>query len=829
SKSVVIQDTLSTPKSKPTTSKTKLKGASSLTLEEQAVAEIMQALKESKKIRKRQPGTGGSNEGTGSKPGIPDESIPQSSLLPQVKELGDEQDSEHSDDDNDDVEKDNKDGDVDDEGDAHISDTQDADDEDVETESDEEDIYKYKIHVRKDDGEEMINAKVNDSDKGDEEITDVAKADAKKTSEAKDDAKTKLPPSSSILSINSLLEVKIQSEVPNTQSPSVFSVLVSMISKPTVRTLVQESPSTSTTTTLHPPSVSTAPYVPQQTTTPIPTPTITADAPTVTAAVPESNALIVVELRVAILEKDVSELKTVDHSSKVLAILMSHVSFIIDNYLEFKVEDVFQKELKKHTTDLIQKYSLQQFSETSKKQTPIVDLQQGSKKKPLIDDENVMDKGVADTIKDHKRKHDDEDDDDEDPPARPNHGKKTKRRRTKESESSKKPSSTKETPKGKALTKGSKTGKSASAKEPIEEPIAEVVMDDAGDDVAHDDNQPQDTSEPKTRKTLNPDWFKQPPRHPTPFLNETSIRLYLINSNSLGSIKWSLPQNPLTFNDLMATPIVFSKPPGHQTVVAGYFFNNVLEYLKTSDLEVTYTSSITKTKAARHGHLEEIVVKRSDQQLYKFKEAARKGNHQKSRAIGWCTGTLDGLQTYDVYRLIVRSNLKILSSEYCEYVELKKYTVDLIQKYSLQQIPELPEKQTPIINLEQESEKTPLDILKIKKEQAEKQKMPKFTIKSTDKETLKEDIPLDSVVVLRYEKRSKSENKGRVPIEMEVVLEQTQQGTSYEVLASAEGVEEVKRKDKIKGEMKEASLHLGINWVNTSAVRITKLIADIED
>ncbi|GJV28830.1 hypothetical protein Tco_1385278 [Tanacetum coccineum] len=35
--------------------------------------------------------------------------------------------------------------------------------------------------------------------------------------------------------------------------------------------------------------------------------------------------------------------------------------------------------------------------------------------------------------------------------------------------------------------------------------------------------------------------------------------------------------------------------------------------------------------------------------------------------------------------------------------------------------------------------------------------------------------------VLRYEKRSKSKNKGKVPTEMELVLEQTQQGTSYEV------------------------------------------------
>ncbi|GKB95801.1 hypothetical protein Tco_0981938 [Tanacetum coccineum] len=62
---------------------------------------------------------------------------------------------------------------------------------------------------------------------------------------------------------------------------------------------------------------------------------------------------------------------------------------------------------------------------------------------------------------------------------------------------------------------------------------------------------------------------------------------------------------------------------------------------------------------------------------------------------------------------------------------------------------------------------------------------------------LPRDIPLDSVVVLRYEKRSKSEIKGKVPTEMKLVLEQTQQDTSYEVSVSAEGVEELKRKVKI--------------------------------
>ncbi|GJW19862.1 hypothetical protein Tco_0027298 [Tanacetum coccineum] len=80
--------------------------------------------------------------------------------------------------------------------------------------------------------------------------------------------------------------------------------------------------------------------------------------------------------------------------------------------------------------------------------------------------------------------------------------------------------------------------------------------------------------------------------------------------------------------------------------------------------------------------------------------------------------------------------------------------------------------------------------------------------KSQNRRDLPRDIPLDIVVVLRYEKRSKSENKGRVPTEIELVLEQTQQGTIYEVSVSAEGVEELKRKVKIKGEKKEALLTL---------------------
>ncbi|GJX32305.1 hypothetical protein Tco_0242160, partial [Tanacetum coccineum] len=485
------------------------RGAQSLTPAEKEAENIMQALKERKKTSKRQPGIRGSSKGTGTMLGVPDESTIVSATSSEgtgtkpgvpgeekditkenvILEWGSEQESKYSKEDQlDDQEKDDKEGDADDEGNDHISDNQDTNDEDDEIESDEDEIYKYKIRVRKDEDEEMLNAEVEYSGKGDAKVSDTDKADAEKTEEAKDDyKKAKLPPTSSSLSISSVL------------------------------TPVQETPSAALVITLPLSSVSTTPLVPQQTTTLISPPPITTDAPIITFVVPESDALSAVQLRVAKLENDVSGLKKINLSVEALVALKTQVPSIVDNYLGSKVGDVFQKELKKHMAYLIQKYSLQQIPELLKNQTPTVDLEKNirkflqrfsrlrrnklrskrcqsllsslQKRQLLMKDENAMDKGFADTVQDHKRKHDDgEDDDDEDPQARPNQGKKTKRRRTMELESSKNPSTTKETPKGKASSKGSKTDKSASAKESVEEPTTEVVMDDAGEEVVRDDD-----------------------------------------------------------------------------------------------------------------------------------------------------------------------------------------------------------------------------------------------------------------------------------------------------------------------------------------------------
>ncbi|GKF74392.1 hypothetical protein Tco_0220724, partial [Tanacetum coccineum] len=100
----------SAPKTKPATSKLKLKGVQSLTPEEQEAVDIMQALKESKKTNKRQPSIRGSrvpdestvvpatsSEGTG-KPGVPNEEKVTSEENVILK-WGSEQESKYSEED----------------------------------------------------------------------------------------------------------------------------------------------------------------------------------------------------------------------------------------------------------------------------------------------------------------------------------------------------------------------------------------------------------------------------------------------------------------------------------------------------------------------------------------------------------------------------------------------------------------------------------------------------------------------------------------------------------------------------------------------------------
>ncbi|GJS11510.1 hypothetical protein Tco_0368306 [Tanacetum coccineum] len=370
----------------------------------QEAADIMQALKESKKTSRRQPGIGGLSEGTGRILRFP--MSLQSSLLSHMKELIKSEQSDDSQLNFDDKEKKDKDGDVDDDGDDHISHIQDqGDDEEVDwIDSDEDEEKKDDIdddksinlkmtddeetndefvhgveQVNDDEDEEMTNTEVEESGNGDEENTDAAKTDAGKTEEVKDDAK-KAPTSSSLSVSLGFVDRFIKLSSDTSLSLFVLRVPVSVISKPSVLTHVQETPSVAPVTTLPPPFLSTIPLVPHQTTTPIPTPPITTDALTNITVVSESDALSVVQLRVVKLEKDVFELKKIDHPAKALATLKSQVPTVVEQYLGSKIGDDLQKVLQRHTVDLIQKYSVKPAPESSKIQKPTIDLEQESEK-----------------------------------------------------------------------------------------------------------------------------------------------------------------------------------------------------------------------------------------------------------------------------------------------------------------------------------------------------------------------------------------------------------------------------------------------------------------
>ncbi|GJT60257.1 hypothetical protein Tco_1003790 [Tanacetum coccineum] len=99
----------------------------------------------------------------------------------------------------------------------------------------------------------------------------------------------------------------------------------------------------------------------------ITTPPINTDATAIITTLPEITPHIALQLRVAKLEQDMSEVKKVDHSATVLASIQSQVPKVVDKYLGTKIDDALLKALEKHIADLIQKYSVLPGPESSKK------------------------------------------------------------------------------------------------------------------------------------------------------------------------------------------------------------------------------------------------------------------------------------------------------------------------------------------------------------------------------------------------------------------------------------------------------------------------------
>nr|GEZ75582.1 hypothetical protein [Tanacetum cinerariifolium] len=362
-----------------------------------------------------------------------------------------------------------------------------------------------------------------------------------------------------------------------------------------------------------------------QTRTPIPTPLITTKAPPVTI-IPDPLPAVI--QRVSVLKNDVQELKEVDNTITLSDLLRYEIPSAVNAYLRSSLGYALQKTLQ--------------------------------------------------------------------------HSKKTKRSKTKESKPSKKSSTSKESSKGKSPNKTSKSGKSATVEEPVKEPVFEMASDDIEqtvDDVANDVDQPPNESTQTKDKDPKKDWFKQPPSLlllikngiNDPFTFEelmatlSGFSKYAMNQLKIDNLTQAHLVGPvyepfkgrctssieleynmeeffkpmtekLDWNNLegdccpydLTKPLPLKGRPGHLTIVAEYFFNNDLEFLKSLDPEKRYTTSITKTKAARYeimgiedmvltlwsatkvsvsvkklhgyGYMEEIAMRRANHQVYKLKE-----------------------------------------------------------------------------------------------------------------------------------------------------------------------------------------------------------------
>ncbi|GKE53764.1 hypothetical protein Tco_1488920, partial [Tanacetum coccineum] len=200
----------------------------------------------------------------------------------------------------------------------------------------------------------------------------------------------------------SMMDINVQHEAPRT-SP-LLTILMFVILKHIVANL-PEIVTTASSTTIY--SLLPLLFHYFQQLTPIPTPTTT-KAITSTTVVPRFETLTALHQRVTDLEKDVKELKTVDHSAALLSTIKyeKHSADITkEHYVPAKIEErLRQQYVPEKSIEDIKKIKMEQARKSPKQRALYHALMES-----ILDDEDAMDEGVAKKFK--KRKPDDADKD----------------------------------------------------------------------------------------------------------------------------------------------------------------------------------------------------------------------------------------------------------------------------------------------------------------------------------------------------------------------------------------------------------------------------------
>ncbi|GJR96562.1 hypothetical protein Tco_0268736 [Tanacetum coccineum] len=636
---VIIQDTLQVPKKKSTDQSQKLKGASFRT--EVPDEPTYQSAD--------------SDEGAGTSPEVLDESEDKSEAQDDLEDWGSTNDDTLLFDDKDEkiedipwVSIDDDETEDDDEEDDASIDIEKTDDE--RTDIDVEDQVKGVAEMNIAEEAEEENTKNVEEPKANEELK--ANEEQQGDDQAGDEQVEFINslnasligtiPENDEAEINYLLDIQIQQDIPNIQQEPFHAVKVSVIPEPT--------------------------QIPPSTPLASPLPTI---VPLV-VLVPISEIL-----------NDVSE-----------------VPEVVNKYLGSTLGDTLQKVLQRHTEELRREFSQKTIGQTHTKDLNLQVSQDDVSKFIKVKQERVAQEKMPkysttpyDQADDdeHKQKeilfkmmmaskshekhpaHKDlrHDDKDQDPSAGSGQGMK-KRRTGKDAEPSKKSLKSKESAKGKTPSTTSKSGKSVSADKLVHKTKHIVQMDVEEPNLYNVANNADEPQEDAILKILKKYWFKKSPRPETLDPDWNTVKTI---DDALEQLWFNemiqSEKPPLTFDELMSTPIDFSafsinrlklnkvkiadlvgpvfnllkgtykrcveleynmkecyraltdqldwaNPEGHKspvdmrkplplhdkegrlTIPVEFFFNNDLEYLKAGNKERSYSSSITKTPAARY-------------------------------------------------------------------------------------------------------------------------------------------------------------------------------------------------------------------------------------
>ncbi|GJW93736.1 hypothetical protein Tco_0173408 [Tanacetum coccineum] len=261
-------------------------------------------------------------------------------------------------------------------------------------------------------------------------------------------------------------------------------------------------------------------------------------------------------------------------------------------------------------------------------------------------------------------------------------------------------------------------------------------------------------------------------------------------------LDWNNPEGDRYPLDL-TKPLPLKGRLGRLTVAAKYFFNNDLKFLKSLDLEKKYTTSTTKTKAARYE-----IVRIEDMTFpgIKFKELC----------------TLSYKPPGVIYEDLKKQKRVMRMDELYKFLDgtLKTVRDELhhrILDFHLGYNKEMSRRKWTVIELRRSELMVKLINNQIRERQIIRNLERLVGARELEmdyKLMTRTELSSDKIEVLRYDTKGVKVRKRKLQTKAELTLEQTQQGVSDEVLVSIEGVKEFKGNVKMKGEKKEALLIL---------------------